>query len=159
MFLHLNGWQVFPINFKSTVVIFTYKRLFLPKQTILLKVTINTVQMEIPYEYALIYEFFTVCFFLFLCAIRLFHYSMTILAAFIFIFLSWTHKLNIFPQEWQLLYFKRLPNPGVISLTGGASSLEMVTLLVQTGLFDTSLTLCQTFNLSLTPVFEGLTFK
>lgn len=35
----------------------------------------------------------------------------------------------------------------------------MVALLVQTGLFDTSLTLCQTFNLSLTPVFEGLTFK
>uniref|UniRef100_A0A673IC20 Nucleoporin 160 n=1 Tax=Sinocyclocheilus rhinocerous TaxID=307959 RepID=A0A673IC20_9TELE len=41
----------------------------------------------------------------------------------------------------------------------GASSQEMVALLVQTGLFDTALTLCQTFNLSLTPVFEGLTFK
>jgi len=54
---------------------------------------------------------------------------------------------------------KGLFNTGVISLTGGASSQEMVALLVQTGLFDTSLTLCQTFNLSLTPVFEGLTFK
>jgi len=54
---------------------------------------------------------------------------------------------------------KGLFNTGVIFLTGGASSQEMVALLVQTGLFDTSLTLCQTFNLSLTPVFEGLTFK
>ncbi|KAG1934018.1 nuclear pore complex protein Nup160 [Pimephales promelas] len=50
-------------------------------------------------------------------------------------------------------------DPPSAAIAGGASSQEMVALLVQTGLFDTSLTLCQTFNLSLTPVFEGLTFK
>lgn len=32
-------------------------------------------------------------------------------------------------------------------------------LLVQTGLFDSALSLCQTFRLSLSPVFEGLAFK
>lgn len=32
-------------------------------------------------------------------------------------------------------------------------------LLVQTGLFDCAVSLCQTFNLELTSVFEGLTFK
>ncbi|KAA0724099.1 Nuclear pore complex protein [Triplophysa tibetana] len=50
-------------------------------------------------------------------------------------------------------------DPSSAPIAGGASSVEMVTLLVQTGLFDTALMLCQTFNLSLTPVFEGLTFK
>lgn len=35
----------------------------------------------------------------------------------------------------------------------------MVTLLVQAGLFDTAISLCQTFKLPLTPVFEGLAFK
>uniref|UniRef100_A0A8C2ERT1 Nucleoporin 160 n=1 Tax=Cyprinus carpio TaxID=7962 RepID=A0A8C2ERT1_CYPCA len=49
--------------------------------------------------------------------------------------------------------------PPSAAIAGGANSQEMVALLVQTGLFDTALTLCQTFNLSLTPVFEGLTFK
>ncbi|XP_056307658.1 nuclear pore complex protein Nup160-like [Danio aesculapii] len=50
-------------------------------------------------------------------------------------------------------------DPPSAAIAGGASSQEMVALLVQAGLFDTSLTLCQTFNLPLTPVFEGLTFK
>ncbi|XP_051547988.1 nuclear pore complex protein Nup160 isoform X1 [Myxocyprinus asiaticus] len=50
-------------------------------------------------------------------------------------------------------------DPPSAAIAGGASAVEMVTLLVQTGLFDTAVTLCQTFNLSLTPVFEGLTFK
>lgn len=35
----------------------------------------------------------------------------------------------------------------------------MSTLLVQAGLFDTAISLCQTFKLPLTPVFEGLAFK
>jgi hypothetical protein len=43
--------------------------------------------------------------------------------------------------------------------TGSSSAEEMVTLLVQAGLFDTAISLCQTFKLSLTPVFEGLAFK
>lgn len=42
---------------------------------------------------------------------------------------------------------------------GSASAVEMVALLVQTGLFDSALTLCQIFKLSLTSVFEGLTYK
>lgn len=42
---------------------------------------------------------------------------------------------------------------------GSASAVEMVALLVQTGLFDSALTLCRIFKLSLTPVFEGLTYK
>nr|XP_055048716.1 nuclear pore complex protein Nup160 [Misgurnus anguillicaudatus] len=50
-------------------------------------------------------------------------------------------------------------DPSSAAIAGAASSVDMVTLLVQTGLFDTALTLCQTFNLPLTPVFEGLTFK
>ncbi|XP_028306669.1 nuclear pore complex protein Nup160 [Gouania willdenowi] len=45
------------------------------------------------------------------------------------------------------------------ALAGGASAEELVSLLVQAGLFDSALSLCQTFKLSLTPVFEGLTFK
>ncbi|XP_031697362.1 nuclear pore complex protein Nup160-like isoform X2 [Anarrhichthys ocellatus] len=35
----------------------------------------------------------------------------------------------------------------------------MVALLVQTGLFDSALSVCQTFKLNLTSVFEGMTFK
>ncbi|TRZ00171.1 hypothetical protein DNTS_020923, partial [Danionella cerebrum] len=50
-------------------------------------------------------------------------------------------------------------DPPSAAIAGGASSQEMVALLVQAGLFDTALKLCQTFNLPLTPVFEGLTFK
>ncbi|XP_070763459.1 nuclear pore complex protein Nup160 [Enoplosus armatus] len=45
------------------------------------------------------------------------------------------------------------------AIAGSASAVEMVALLVQTGLFDSSLSICQTFKLSLTSVFEGLTFK
>uniref|UniRef100_A0A3Q3JNV8 Nucleoporin 160 n=1 Tax=Monopterus albus TaxID=43700 RepID=A0A3Q3JNV8_MONAL len=44
-------------------------------------------------------------------------------------------------------------------IAGSASAVEMVALLVQTGLFDSALSLCQTFRLNLTPVFEGLAFK
>lgn len=43
--------------------------------------------------------------------------------------------------------------------SGSSSAVEMVALLVQVGLFDTALSLCQTFRLPLTPVFEGLTYK
>lgn len=42
---------------------------------------------------------------------------------------------------------------------GGASAVELVSLLVQNGLFDSALSLCQTFSLNLSHVFEGLTFK
>lgn len=42
---------------------------------------------------------------------------------------------------------------------GSASAVEMVALLVQNGLFDCAVSVCQTFKLSLAPVFEGLTFK
>lgn len=42
---------------------------------------------------------------------------------------------------------------------GSASAVEMVALLVQNGLFDCAVSLCQTFKLSLAPVFEGFTFK
>lgn len=42
---------------------------------------------------------------------------------------------------------------------GSSPSQEMVALLVQAGLFDTAISLCQTFKLPLTPVFEGLSFK
>ncbi|KAM9301868.1 nuclear pore complex protein Nup160 [Gastrophryne carolinensis] len=45
------------------------------------------------------------------------------------------------------------------AIAGSASAEEMVSLLVQAGLFDTAISLCQTFNLSLIPVFEGLTYK
>lgn len=42
---------------------------------------------------------------------------------------------------------------------GNSTPEETVALLVRAGLFDTAITLCQTFKLPLTPVFEGLTFK
>lgn len=42
---------------------------------------------------------------------------------------------------------------------GNSTPEETVALLVRAGLFDTAVTLCQTFKLPLTPIFEGLTFK
>lgn len=56
-------------------------------------------------------------------------------------------------ESTNLLLFLFLP------YAGSASAVEMVALLVQTGLFDSALTLCQIFKLSLTPIFEGLTYK
>ncbi|KAJ8344194.1 hypothetical protein SKAU_G00315230 [Synaphobranchus kaupii] len=50
-------------------------------------------------------------------------------------------------------------DPSSAGNTGSAPAVEMVTLLVQAGLFDAALALCKTFRLPLTPVFEGLTFK
>ncbi|XP_069028887.1 nuclear pore complex protein Nup160 [Embiotoca jacksoni] len=50
-------------------------------------------------------------------------------------------------------------HPPSAAIAGSASAVELVVLLVQTGLFDSALTLCETFRLNLTPVFEGLTFK
>ncbi|XP_071369421.1 nuclear pore complex protein Nup160 [Centroberyx affinis] len=50
-------------------------------------------------------------------------------------------------------------HPPSAAIAGSASAVEMVALLVQTGLFDCALSLCQTFKLPLTPVFEGLAFK
>ncbi|KAL6106123.1 nup160 [Pungitius sinensis] len=50
-------------------------------------------------------------------------------------------------------------HPPSAAIAGSASAEEMVTLLVQTGLFDSALSICQTFKLNLTSVFEGLTFK
>ncbi|KAM4874044.1 LOW QUALITY PROTEIN: nuclear pore complex protein Nup160-like [Thomomys bottae] len=49
--------------------------------------------------------------------------------------------------------------PSAVAIAGSSSAEEMVTLLVQAGLFDTAISLCQTFKLPLTPVFEGLAFK
>ncbi|XP_066487596.1 nuclear pore complex protein Nup160 [Tiliqua scincoides] len=50
-------------------------------------------------------------------------------------------------------------DPSTAAITGNSSPMELVALLVQAGLFDTAISLCQTYNLSLRPVFEGLTFK
>uniref|UniRef100_A0A6Q2YMV0 Nucleoporin 160 n=1 Tax=Esox lucius TaxID=8010 RepID=A0A6Q2YMV0_ESOLU len=50
-------------------------------------------------------------------------------------------------------------HPPSAAIAGSASAGEMVSLLVQMGLFDCAVSLCQTFKLSLTPVFEGLAFK
>ncbi|KAM4017014.1 nuclear pore complex protein Nup160 [Anomaloglossus baeobatrachus] len=50
-------------------------------------------------------------------------------------------------------------NNNVAAIAGSASAEEMVSLLVQTGLFDTAISLCQTFSLPLIPVFDGLTYK
>lgn len=50
-------------------------------------------------------------------------------------------------------------DPSVIAIAGSSSAKEMSALLVQAGLFDTAISLCQTFTLPLTPVFEGLAFK
>ncbi|XP_034004187.1 nuclear pore complex protein Nup160 [Trematomus bernacchii] len=50
-------------------------------------------------------------------------------------------------------------HPSQAAIAGGASAGEMVSLLVQSGLFDSALSVCQAFSLSLSPVFEGLTFK
>ncbi|XP_038262757.1 nuclear pore complex protein Nup160 isoform X2 [Dermochelys coriacea] len=49
--------------------------------------------------------------------------------------------------------------PSTAAVAGSSSPEEMVTLLVQAGLFDTAVSLCQTFKLPLTSVFEGLAFK
>uniref|UniRef100_A0A8C0F8H7 Nucleoporin 160 n=1 Tax=Bubo bubo TaxID=30461 RepID=A0A8C0F8H7_BUBBB len=45
------------------------------------------------------------------------------------------------------------------AVAGNSTPEETVALLVRAGLFDTAVTLCQTFKLPLTPIFEGLTFK
>uniref|UniRef100_A0A8C5L5G5 Nucleoporin 160 n=1 Tax=Jaculus jaculus TaxID=51337 RepID=A0A8C5L5G5_JACJA len=50
-------------------------------------------------------------------------------------------------------------DPSAVAIAGSSSAKEMVTLLVQAGLFDTAISLCHTFKLPLTPVFEGLAFK
>ncbi|RXM34397.1 Nuclear pore complex protein Nup160 [Acipenser ruthenus] len=50
-------------------------------------------------------------------------------------------------------------DPNSAAIAGNASAVEMVALLIQAGLFDAALSLCQTFKLSLPPVFEGLAFK
>ncbi|XP_037694406.1 nuclear pore complex protein Nup160 [Choloepus didactylus] len=50
-------------------------------------------------------------------------------------------------------------DPSAVAVAGSSSAEEMVTLLVQAGLFDTAISLCQTFKLPLSPVFEGLAFK
>ncbi|XP_075784987.1 nuclear pore complex protein Nup160 [Pelodiscus sinensis] len=50
-------------------------------------------------------------------------------------------------------------DPSTAAVAGSSSPEEIVTLLVQAGLFDTAVSLCQTFKLPLTPVFEGLAFK
>ncbi|KAG9475798.1 hypothetical protein GDO78_003943 [Eleutherodactylus coqui] len=45
------------------------------------------------------------------------------------------------------------------AVTVNASAEDMVPLLVQAGLFDAAISLCQTFKLSFIPVFEGLAYK
>ncbi|XP_053305363.1 nuclear pore complex protein Nup160 [Spea bombifrons] len=50
-------------------------------------------------------------------------------------------------------------DPSTAAVAGSASAEEIVSLLVQAGLFDTAISLCQTFKLSLMPVFEGLAYK
>ncbi|KAJ3596705.1 hypothetical protein NHX12_003109, partial [Muraenolepis orangiensis] len=50
-------------------------------------------------------------------------------------------------------------HPPSAPIAGSSSAGEMVSLLVQAGLFDCALSLCQTFSLPLTAVFEGLAFK
>ncbi|KAF7707759.1 hypothetical protein HF521_018977 [Silurus meridionalis] len=57
------------------------------------------------------------------------------------------------------IWLRPQQEPSSASIAGSASAVEMVSLLVQAGLFDTALSLCETFKLDLTPVFEGLTFK
>ncbi|XP_069751270.1 nuclear pore complex protein Nup160 isoform X2 [Narcine bancroftii] len=50
-------------------------------------------------------------------------------------------------------------DPSSAAVAGNASAEEIVALLVQVGLFDSAISLCQTFKLSLTPIFEALAFK
>nr|XP_023673218.1 nuclear pore complex protein Nup160 [Paramormyrops kingsleyae] len=50
-------------------------------------------------------------------------------------------------------------DPASAAVAGSSSATEMVALLVQAGLFDSAITLCETFKLPLTPIFEGLAFK
>uniref|UniRef100_A0A4W3IJ32 Nucleoporin 160 n=1 Tax=Callorhinchus milii TaxID=7868 RepID=A0A4W3IJ32_CALMI len=50
-------------------------------------------------------------------------------------------------------------DPPSVAIAGSALAEELVALLVQVGLFDAAISLCQTFALSLSPIFEGLAFK
>ncbi|XP_069082566.1 nuclear pore complex protein Nup160 [Pleurodeles waltl] len=50
-------------------------------------------------------------------------------------------------------------DPSTAAVAGSSAADEILALLVQAGLFDTAVSLCQTFQLDLTPVFEGLAFK
>ncbi|KAM4617495.1 nuclear pore complex protein Nup160 [Discoglossus pictus] len=50
-------------------------------------------------------------------------------------------------------------DPSTAAIAGSSAADEMVALLVQAGLFDAAFSLCQTFSLPLTSVFEGLAFK
>nr|7VOP_D Chain D, Nucleoporin 160kDa [Xenopus laevis]7VOP_M Chain M, Nucleoporin 160kDa [Xenopus laevis] len=50
-------------------------------------------------------------------------------------------------------------NPSTAAIAGSSAAEEMVALLVQAGLFDTAISLCQTFKLGLTSIFEGLACK
>ncbi|NXH18801.1 NU160 protein, partial [Bucco capensis] len=50
-------------------------------------------------------------------------------------------------------------NLSTAAVAGNSTPKETVALLIRAGLFDTAITLCQTFKLPLTPIFEGLTFK
>ncbi|KAM3610070.1 uncharacterized protein V6R79_024806 [Siganus canaliculatus] len=50
-------------------------------------------------------------------------------------------------------------HPPSAAIAGSAAAAEMVSLLVQNGLFDSALSVCQTFSLDLTSVFTSLTFK
>ncbi|KAL7991905.1 hypothetical protein Chor_016161 [Crotalus horridus] len=50
-------------------------------------------------------------------------------------------------------------DPTSAAITGNSLPKELVALLVQAGLFDMAISLCQTYKLSLRPVFDGLTFR
>ncbi|KAM4554114.1 nuclear pore complex protein Nup160 [Fundulus diaphanus] len=50
-------------------------------------------------------------------------------------------------------------HPPSAAIAGGASAQELVQLLVQTGLFDSALSLSRIFKLDLSPIFDTLTFK
>uniref|UniRef100_A0A3Q2PVR1 Nucleoporin 160 n=1 Tax=Fundulus heteroclitus TaxID=8078 RepID=A0A3Q2PVR1_FUNHE len=50
-------------------------------------------------------------------------------------------------------------HPPSAAIAGGASAQELVHLLVQTGLFDSALSLSRIFKLDLSPIFDTLTFK
>ncbi|KAG8431550.1 hypothetical protein GDO86_018318 [Hymenochirus boettgeri] len=50
-------------------------------------------------------------------------------------------------------------NPSTAAVAGSSGAEEMVALLVKAGLFDTAISLCQTFKIGLKSVFEGLACK
>uniref|UniRef100_A0A3B3XRY5 Nucleoporin 160 n=1 Tax=Poecilia mexicana TaxID=48701 RepID=A0A3B3XRY5_9TELE len=50
-------------------------------------------------------------------------------------------------------------HPPSAAIAGSASAPELVLLLVQTGLFDSALSLSRIFKLDLSPIFDALTFK